>query len=98
MLPDRWVGDKTPDEIVSWRDIVIVSDGSYGNFVMNMLEYISEYYEGDGRTFIHKDGDEIIGSYRLLLLAHVSRGFDSWVVLNSLVEETTDLKIITNAR
>ena len=63
-----------------------------------MLKYISENYDGDERTFIDKDGDEIISSYRLLLVAHNSSGFDSWVVLNSLVEEITNLKIIKTAR
>ena len=66
---------------------------------MNMLKYISENYEGDERTYIDKDGDEIVSSYRLLLVAHNSSGFDSWVVLNSLIKEiTTDLKIIKTAR
>ena len=65
---------------------------------MNMLKYNSEKYEGDERTYVDKDGDEIVSSYRLLLLAHNSSGFDSWVVLNSLVKEITDLKIIKTAR
>ena len=65
---------------------------------MNMLKYISENYDGDERTFIDKDGDEIVSSYRLLLVAHNSSGFDSWVVLNSLVKEITELKILKTAR
>ena len=65
---------------------------------MNMLKYISEKYEGDEITYIDKDGDEIVSSYRLLLVAHNSSGFDSWVVLNSLVKEITDIKIIKTAR
>ena len=63
-----------------------------------MLKYISENYDGDERTYIDKDGDEIISSYRLLLVAHNSSGFDSWVVLNSLVKDITDLKIIKTSR
>ena len=63
-----------------------------------MLKYISENYEGDERTYIDKDGDELVSSYRILLVAHISSGFDSWVVLNSLVKEITDLKIIKTAR
>ena len=65
---------------------------------MNMLKYISENYEGYEGTYIDKDGDEIVSSYRLLLVAHNSSGFDSWVVLNSLIKEITDLKIIKTAR
>ena len=65
---------------------------------MNMLKYISENYNGDERTYIDKDGDQIVSSYRLLLVAHNSSGFDSWVVLNSLVKEITDLKFIRTAR
>ena len=65
---------------------------------MNMLKYISEIYEGDERTYIDKHGDEIVSFYRLLLVAHNSSGFDSWVVLNSLVKEITELKIIKTAR
>ena len=65
---------------------------------MNMLKYISENYDGDERTYVDKDGDEIISSYRLLLVAHNSSGFDSWIVLNSLIKDRTDLKIIKTAR
>ena len=65
---------------------------------MNMLKFISENYDGDERTYIDRDGDEIVSSYRLLLVAHNSSGFDSWVVLNSLVKEITELKIIKTAR
>ena len=77
---------------------VTVFDASNGNCVMNMLNYISENYEGDERTYIDKDGDQIVSSYRLLLVAHNSSGFDSWVVLNSLIKEITGLKIIKTAR
>ena len=63
-----------------------------------MLEYISKNHEGDERTYIYRDGDEVVSSYRLLLVTHNSRGFDSWVELNSLVKEITDLKIIKTAR
>ena len=45
---------------------------------MNMLKYISENYEGDERTYIDKEGDEIASSHRILLLAHNASGFDSW--------------------
>ena len=65
---------------------------------MNMLKYISGNYEGDERTYIDKDGDEIVSSNRPLLVAHNSSGFDSWLVLNSLVKEITELKIIKTAR
>ena len=65
---------------------------------MNMLKDISENYEGDERTYIDKNGDEIVSSYRLLLVAHNSSGFDCWFVLNFLVKEITDLKIIKTAR
>ena len=54
---------------------------------MNTLKNISENYEGNERTYIDRDGEEIASSYRLLLVAHNSSGFDSWVVLNSLVRE-----------
>ena len=62
-----------------------------------MFKYISENYEGDERTYIDKNGDEIVSSYRILLVAHNSSGFDSWVVLNSLIKEITDLKFIKTA-
>ena len=64
---------------------------------MNMPKYISENYKGDERTYIDKDEDEMVSSYRLLLVAHNSSGFDSWVVLNSLVKEKTEFKIIKTA-
>ena len=97
-LRDRWHRDLTPNELVIERENVTVFDASNGNCVMNMLKYILENYEGDERTYIDKDGDEIVRSYRLLLVAHNSSGFDSWVVLNSLIKEITELKIIKTAR
>ena len=81
------------NELVIERKNVTVFDASNGNCIMNMLKYISEDYDGDERTYIDKYRDEIISSYRLLLVAHNSSGFDSWVVLNSLVKEITDLKL-----
>ena len=63
-----------------------------------MLKYISENFDGVERTYIDKDGDEIVSSYTLLLVGHNSSGFDIWVVLNSLVKEITELKNIKSAR
>ena len=97
-LHDKWDRDLTPDELVMERKNVLISDASNGNCIMNMLKYISENYDGDERTYIDKDGDEIISSYRLLLVAHNSSGFDSWVVLYSLIKDITELKIIKTAR
>ena len=97
-MRDRWHRDLTSNELVIERKNVTVFDASNGNCIMNMLKYISEKYEGDERTYIDKDGDEIISSYRLLLVAHNSSGFDNWVVLNSLVKDITELKIIKTAR
>ena len=97
-LKDCWYRDLNSNEIIIERKNVKVFDASNGNCIMNMLEYISENYEGDERTYIDKDGDEIVSSYRLLLVAHNSSGFDSWVVLNSLVKDITELKIIKTAR
>ena len=97
-LREKWDRDLTPDELKSEKENISVFDASNGNCVMNKLKYISENYEGDERTYIDTDGDEIVSSYRLLLVAHNSSGFDSWVVLNSLVKEITELKIIKTAR
>ena len=41
---------------------------------MNMLKCNSENYEGVERTYIDKNGDEIVSSCRLLLVAHNSEG------------------------
>ena len=97
-LRDKWDRDLTPDELVIEREHVTVFDASNGICVMVMLKFISDKYERDETTYIDKDGDEIVSSYRLLLVAHKSSGFDSWVVLNSLVKEITDIKIIKMAR
>ena len=97
-LRDKWDRDLNTDELIIERENVTVFDASNGNLVMNMLEYISENYDGDERRYIDKDGDEIVSSYRLLLVAHTSSGFDSWVVLNSLIKEITELKIVKTAR
>ena len=97
-LKDCWYRDLNSNELVIERKNVNVFDSSNGNCIMNMLKYISENYDGDERTYIDKDGDEILSSYRLLLVAHNSSGFDSWVVLKSLVKEITKLKITKTAR
>ena len=89
-LRDNWDRDPTDREKETGKEIVIVFDVSNGNPIMNMLKYISENYNGDERTYIDKDRDEIVSSYRLSLVAHNSSGFDSWVVLNSLVQEITN--------
>ena len=60
--------------------------------------FTSQNYEGDEKTYIDKDGVEIVSSYLLSLFAHNSSGFDSWVVLYSLVKEITDIKIIKTAK
>ena len=91
-LQDKWHRDLSPDEIVTEKDNVIVFNASNGNCAMNMLKYFSENYEGDERRYIDRVGVEIASSYRLLLVAHSSSGFDSWVVLNSLVTDITELK------
>ena len=97
-LKDCWYRDLNSNELMIERKKVTVFDASNENCIMNMLRYISKNYDGDERTYIDKDGDEIISSYRLLLVAHNSSGFDSWVVINSLIKEITDLKFIKTAR
>ena len=97
-LRDKWDRDLTSDELIIEKENVIVFDASNGNCIMNMLKYISENYDGYERTYIDRDGDEIVSSYRLLLVAHNSSGFDCWVLLNSLVRDITELKIIKTAR
>ena len=80
------------------RENVTVFDASNGICVMNMLKHSSENYESDERTYIDKNGDEINSWYRLLLVALNSSGFDSWVILNSLVKEITESKFLKTAR
>ena len=46
---------------------------------MNKPKIVSENYEGDERIYIDKEGDEIVSSLRILILAHNTSGFDSWV-------------------
>ena len=61
---------------------------------MNMLKFLSKNNEGGERAYIDKEGAEIVSSYKLFLVANNGNGFDSWFVLNSLVEDITDLKVI----
>ena len=76
-LKDCWYRDLNSDELIIERKNFTVFDASNGNCIMNMLENISKNYEGDDKTYIDRDGDEIVSSYRLLLVAHTSSGFDS---------------------
>ena len=92
-LRDRVDRELTRDEIKSEKNNVIVLDESYANLIMITLKYIPENYEEDEKTYIDKDGDELFSSFRLFLVAHNASGFDSWIVLNSLVKEIIELKI-----
>ena len=95
-LRDRWNRNLTSDELETEIENITVFDESNGNPVMNLLKNWSEKYEGDERTYVDKNGEEIVSSYSFLLVAHNSSGFDSWVVLKSLVREITDLKNYEN--
>ena len=63
-----------------------------------MPKYISENYEGVKRNYNDRHRDEIVSSYRLLLVGLIAGGFDIWVVLNSLVKEILDLIFMKTAR
>ena len=76
-LPDSWDRDLTPEEIQTERKNVVAFNKSCGNPFMEMFKYVSENYEGVERSYIDKEVDEIVNSYRILLLAHVASGFDS---------------------
>ena len=76
-LPDKSDRDLTIEETLTEKDKVTVFYGSNGNTVFNMLNFISENYEGYGRTYIDKHRDEIFSSYGLSLIEHKSSGFDS---------------------
>ena len=91
-LRDRWDRDSTSDDIVTEKDNAIVFDGSNGNPVTNMLKHFSEIYEGGEGTYIDEVAVEMVCSCRLFLIAHIAIGVDSWVVLNSLVREITEIK------
>ena len=64
-LKDCWYRDLNSDELIRERKNVNVFDSSYGNCIINMLKYISKNYEVDEKTYIDRDGDEIVSSYRL---------------------------------
>ena len=97
-LGEWWNRDLTPDELVIENENVTVFDGSNENPVMNMLKYTSDKYEGDEMIYIEKSGEEIVSSFRHLLVAHISSGFGIWVVLSPLVKETSELEVIKTAR
>ena len=64
-LRDWWNQDLTSDELVIEKENVTVFDASNGNCVMDMPKIFKENYEGDGRTYYDKVGDEIVSPYRL---------------------------------
>ena len=63
-------------------------DSFYG-----FAKHNSENYEGNEKNYIDEGGDEIYSLYEILSLAHITIGFDSWVVLKSLEKEIRDIKI-----
>ena len=97
-LRARWYQDLTRERIEMERENVIVLDKSCGNPVMNMPQNILKNYEGDERTYIDRERDEMVSSYKILLLANKASGFYSWVVFNSLDKEVEHLKIIRTVR
>ena len=54
----RYDRNITPEEIEIERKHNFVLHKSCGNPVENMPKYILEYYEGDEKTYINKDGEE----------------------------------------
>ena len=98
LLRDRCDRDISADEINTEKENVTLFDGSIRKPVMNMPKYITEKNEGDEKTYIDKDGDEIISSYKHSLVVHFASGFDSWVLQNSWVKEITELKNVETAR
>ena len=83
-LRDNWDRDITPEEKQTERKCTFDFDKPSGNPVMNIPKYISESFEGDERTYMDKEGHEIVSSFMILFLAQNASGFDSWVVLKSL--------------
>ena len=97
-LRDHLDGDLTPDEFEKGGKVVIDFDGSSGNPNKSLYKYISENYGGDERTYINREGDEIVRSCRIWLLTHNTSVFDSWVLLNSLDKKITDSELIRFGR
>ena len=65
---------------------------------MNMLKLVSENCEGDERTYIDRECNEMVCSYRILLLAHNASVFDNWVVQKSMDKEIRDINTLRTAR
>ena len=43
-------------------------DRHNGNLIMKTVKFISKNYERDERTYIDKEGDEVVSSYGISLL------------------------------
>ena len=91
-LQDRWNRDLTADEIVREKDNFFVFEKPFKNPAMNRPKHFSQNYEGDERTFIDEDGDEVVSSYWFSLLARNSSCIDSWVVMNCLAKGKKSFK------
>ena len=96
-LREMWKRDLTPDERETEKENIIVFDQSNGNPFMKRPKIFSENNEGVEKNFFDEDGAEVIGSYSLSYAEHYDSVYDIWVVLNSLVKEMTNLKIIKTA-
>ena len=92
-LREMWKMGLIPVEIEIEKKNVLVFDESKQNPVMNKLETISENYWGDEKTYIDRNGDQRVSSYRLLSVGNNASGLDSWVVINSLVKDLKEKKI-----
>ena len=95
---DKWIRKLTQEELRTEKENVIAVNKPYGNPNVIVLKYISENCEGHERTFVRKEGAELVSSHRFLFLAHNASGLDSWVVLNWLDTEMKVLKKFEVAR
>ena len=100
-LREWWNREETPEEIEIEREKAIVFDNEAETLSKKCLKLSKKNArererererERDERTYIDKEGDEIVSSYRIFLLAQNACGFNSGVALKPLDKETTEKK------
>ena len=96
-LRDRWDKGLSHEETDVKTKTVIIFKKTNGNAIINLIKFFSENYEGDERFYVDKEGDEVLSSYRKILLAQNKSWFQSLVELNSSNRQIEDIKILKTA-
>ena len=93
-----FTGILNKEELAIERSNVHVFDRENGNPVLKMIDYVIRNYKGKPKYNNNKHGNRLLLSYNYQMVVDNASGFDIYLVLNSLPQQDTHLKIIKTSR